>query len=226
MTELWIALLPILLAMLISPARTIAVILLLHTPKQALTAFTYVSGLVAAMMVQGVLFGFLFSFIGLTMDERGPELNVVVSVMFILVGIIMLTGAAKFFFQEEDDDKPPPAWLEKIEYLTPRAAFSTGFGWIMVSPKQWAFVLTAVAVIFTANLTPIQSLVNYFIFSVLIQLFYLLIIGIHLLIPQRSGAILDTLFIWIKDNFRPVVIVMFTGFGLFFLFKGISGLIP
>jgi hypothetical protein len=59
---------------------------------------------------------------------------------------------------------------------------------------------------------------------VLIQIFYLLIIGIHLLMPRRSGAILDALFNWIKDNFRPVVIVMFTGFGLFFLFKGISGL--
>ena len=94
----------------------------------------------------------------------------------------------------------------------------------MVSPKQWAFVITAVAVIYTANLNPIQSLVNYFIFSVLIQIFYLLIIGIHLLMPRRSGAILDALFKWIKNNFRPVVIVIFTGFGLFFLFKGISGL--
>ena len=136
----------------------------------------------------------------------------------------MLTIAVKFIFQEDDDDKAPPAWLEKIEYLRPRAAFSTGFGWIMVSPKQWAFVLTAVAVIFTANLSPLQSLVNYFIFSVLIQLFYLLIIGIHLLMPRRSGAILDAFFNWIKNNFRPVVIVIFTGFGLFFLFKRISGL--
>ncbi|HUV26729.1 MAG TPA: GAP family protein [Anaerolineales bacterium] len=103
--------------------------------------------------------------------------------------------------------------------------FTTTFAWIMVSPKQWVFVLTAVAVIFTANLNPIQSLVNYFIFSVLIQVFYLLIIGIHLLMPRRSGAILDTFFNWIMHNFRPVVIVIFTGFGLFFLFKGISELI-
>ena len=86
-------------------------------------------------------------------------------------------------------------------------------------------MLTAVAVIFTANLDPIISLVNFFIFSVLIQLFYLLIIGVHMLLPGRSEAILDTLFNWIKNNFRPVVIVIFAGFGLFFLFKGISGLI-
>ena len=120
----------------------------------------------------------------------------------------------KFIFKEEDDDKAPPAWLEKIEFLSPRDAFSTGFGWILVSPKQWAFVLTAVAVIFTANLEPIVSLVNFFIFSVLIQLFYLIIIGLHLLMPERSGAILDSLFAWIKNNFRPVVIENSTGFGL------------
>ena len=40
-----------------------------------------------------------------------------------------------------------------------------------------------------------------------------------------EGAMLDALFNWIKNNFRPVVIVIFTGFGLFFLFKGISELI-
>jgi len=225
MIELWLALLPILLAILISPARTIVVILLLHTPKGALTAFAFVCGMVSSMMVQGILFGFLLSFVGLTMDERGAELTAVVSVLFILVGIIMLTGAAKFIFQEEEDDKPPPAWLEKIEYLSPREAFSTGFGWLMVSPKQWAFVLTAVAVIFTENLNPIASLVNFFVFSVLIQLFYLLFIGIYLLMPKRSGVILDRLFNWIKNNFRPVVIILFAGFGLFFLIKGLSGLI-
>jgi len=63
MTGLWLALLPILLAMLISPARTIAVILLLHTPQGALTAFAYVCGMVTSMMVQGIIFGTLLSLV-------------------------------------------------------------------------------------------------------------------------------------------------------------------
>ena len=32
----------------------------------------------------------------------------------------------------------------------------------MVCPKQWVFVLTAVAVIFTANLIPLASLINFY----------------------------------------------------------------
>lgn len=87
----------------------------------------------------------------------------------------------------------------------------------MVCPKQWVFVLTAVAVIFTANLTPLASLINFFIFSALIQLTYFMIIGIHLIVPKRSDKILDGLYNWIKNNFRPVVIGFFSGFEIFFL---------
>jgi hypothetical protein len=71
MTDLWLALLPILLAMLISPSRTIAIILLLHTPKKALTAFAYVCGMITALMVQGVIFALLLTIVGLTLEERG-----------------------------------------------------------------------------------------------------------------------------------------------------------
>jgi hypothetical protein len=56
MSELRLALLPILLAMLISPARTIAIILLLHTPKKALTAFAYICGMIYLDDVAGAPF--------------------------------------------------------------------------------------------------------------------------------------------------------------------------
>ena len=94
----------------------------------------------------------------------------------------------------------------------------------MVSPKQWAFVLTAVAVIFTANLSVAASLLNFFVFSVLIQAVYFVLIAIYLLMPERSTAILDSLFNWLKGNLRAVVIIIFTGFGLFFFVKGFMGL--
>jgi threonine/homoserine/homoserine lactone efflux protein len=94
----------------------------------------------------------------------------------------------------------------------------------MVSPKQWVFVLTAVAVIFTANLSPFASLVNFFIFTALIQIVYFIIIGIHLALPKRSEKILNTVFLWLKKNLRMVAIIIFAGFGLFFVVKGVIGL--
>jgi threonine/homoserine/homoserine lactone efflux protein len=225
MTDLWLSLLPILLAMMISPARTLIVIMLLHTPRASFTAFAYVCGMLVSMMFQGILFGVLFSVVGLTMADSGPELTTLVSVLFVLIGCILLAGASKFIFQQPDGDKKAPAWLDKVEQANPSQAFKTGIGWLIVSPKQWAFVLTAVAVIFTAGLSPAASLINYLIFSILIQLVYFIIILINIIMPERSGAILDYIFSWIKENFKPVVIAVFGGLGLFFLIKGITSLL-
>lgn len=225
MAELWVDLLPVLLAMLISPARTLAVILLLHTPKRGATAFAYVLGMVSAMMVQGAALGLLMNVVGLTVERRGGDLSTVISILFVVTGIILLTGAAKFVLQVDDDDKAPPEWLAKAEVMSPAQAYKLGFGWLMVSPKQWVMVLTAVAVIFSAYLSPIASLVNFFIFTILVQTVFLIVIGIDVLIPERSQKILDALFVWIREHLRAVAITIFGLFGIFFVLKGLVGLV-
>ena len=84
------------------------------------------------MMTQGIIFGVLFSLIGLAAEGRSGTLEIVVSVLFVVAGIIMLVGALRFFFQDDEDDKPPPDWLGKLEGFTPRQAFNAGFGWQFV----------------------------------------------------------------------------------------------
>ena len=224
MADLWMNLLPILAVMFISPARTLAVILLLHTPKKGMTAFAYVVGMMCAMMAQGLLLGFLMTVVGLTVVSRGGDLMTVVSILFVVVGIILLAGASKFIFQD-DDDKAPPDWFEKIETMSPTQALKLGFGWLMVSPKQWVLVLTAVAVIFTAYLPPQVSAVNFFVFTLLVQTVFFVIIGLHTLMPNRSERILDALFVWLKRHLRAVAIGIFGFFGIFFLVKGFTGLV-
>lgn len=224
MSDLWLDLLPVLLAMIISPARTLAVILLLHTPKRGTTALAYVAGMICAMTVQGALLGLLMSVVGLTVERRGGDLLTVVSILFVVTGIILLTGAAKIFFQE-DDDKAPPEWLAKAKTMSPADALKLGFGWLMVSPKQWVMVLTAVAVIFSAYLTPLASLVNFFIFTLLVQTVFFLVIGVDVLMPKRSEKILDGLFLWIRTHLRAVAITIFGLFGIFFVLKGLAGLV-
>jgi hypothetical protein len=210
--------------MFISPARTLAVILLLHTPKKGVTAFAYVVGMISAMMVQGLLLGFLMSVVGLAVARRDGDLLTVVSLLFIVTGLILLVGVSKFIFQD-DDDKAPPGWLEKIEMMSPAQGLKLGFGWLMVSPKQWVLVLTAVAVIFSAYLPPAASIINFLIFTVLVQTVFFVIIAIHSLMPKRSQKILDALFDWLKRHLRAVAIGIFGFFGLFFLVKGFIGLI-
>jgi len=224
MNDMWINLLPVLFAMMISPARTLAVLLLLHTPRATATALSYVLGMVSAMMAQGAALGAAMSLVGLTGSDRSSDLSIFVGALFLVGGVILLAGAVKIATAPVAGGGSLASALEKLEHLGPSGAFKIGFGWIFASPKQWVFVLTAVAVIFTADLRPIGSLANYLVFTLLVQLAYFVIIGLYAVARDRVSPALDALFGWIRDHLRATAIGLFAGFGLIFLVKGLSTL--
>lgn len=224
MTEMWINLLPVLFAMMISPARTLAVILLLHTPRSSTTAISYVAGMTSAMMVQGAALGAAMSVVGLTGSDRSADLAIFVGTLFVVGGVILLAGAFKFATAPVSGNGSLASALEKLEKLGPGGAFKIGFGWIFASPKQWVFVLTAVAVIFTAQLSTIGSLANYFVFAILVQLAYFVIIGAFFIAKDQVSAALDAVFRWIKTHLRASAIGLFAFFGAVFLLKGLAEL--
>lgn len=225
MSDMWLSLLPIAIAMAVVPGRFLALILLLHSPKAVLTALAFVGGMASTMLIQGAAFALLFSLTGAFSGGEAGGPPVILSVLFLVVGILMLVGGLKQWLQGEDEDKPPPKWLDEIESFTPGKAFKLGLGWLFVSPKQWIFTLTAVAVIFAANLSLAASLINYLLFILIVLSLFLVLIAIYVVFPKRSAALLDGLFGWLKKNARAVLIAMFLLFGLFFFVKGLQGLL-
>jgi hypothetical protein len=219
---MWADLAPVLLAMMISPARTLAVIILLHTPRPKFTAVSYVMGMIAAMMVQGAALAVGMRLVGLTADERAAELATFIGALFVVGGIVLLTGAAKMATAEGGGQLA--SVLARLEQMGPGAAFKIGFGWIFASPKQWVFVLTAVAIVFEADLRPIGGVANYAVFSLLVQLAYFVIIGGFALAEERVGRVLDGVFGWIRAHLRPSAIGLFVFFGVLFLVKGFTSL--
>jgi threonine/homoserine/homoserine lactone efflux protein len=225
MTDMWIDLLPILFAMMISPARTLAVILLLHTPRSSATALSYVAGMISAMMLQGAALGAAMSLVGLTSPDRSADLTIFVGALFMVGGVILLAGAVKIATAPRSGGGSLSSLLERLENLEPGGAYKIGFGWILGSPKQWVFVLTAVAVIFTADLRPVGSITNFLVFTLIVQLAYFVIIAAYALARERVGRILDGVFEWMKGHLRGTAIAIFAGFGIIFLFKGLAELI-
>lgn len=224
MGDMWIELLPVLFAMMISPARTLAVIILLHTPRSTATAISYVLGMVSAMMIQGAAFGAGMTIVGLTSSDRSADLSVFVGALFIVGGVILLAGAAKIASAPTSGGGSLASALERLEQIDPSGAYKIGFGWIFASPKQWVFVLTAVSVIFTAQLRPLGSLANYLVFTLLVQIAYFLIIAAYAVARDRVNPVLDSTFRWIRANLRASAIALFAGFGVIFLLTGLSTL--
>jgi hypothetical protein len=224
MTDMWLDLLPLLFALMISPARTLAVIILLHTPRSTSTAFSYVAGMVSAMVVQGAGLGAAMSLVGLTSDDRSGDLSVFVGALFLVGGIILLAGAFKIAVAPASGGGSLASLLDRLERVEPAEAYKIGFGWLFASPKQWVFVLTAVAVIFEADLRAVVSLANFVVFTLLVQAVYFVIIGGFALARDRVGRVLDGVFGSIRAHLRPIAIGLFVGFGIIFLVKGLSSL--
>ena len=225
MTDMWLDLLPILFALMISPARTLAVILLLHTPRSATTSLSFVLGMVSAMMVQGAAFGAAMSLVGLSEAGRTRDLTIFVGTLFVIGGVILLVGAVKIATTPKSGGGSLSSLLERLENVEPAGAYKFGFGWLFASPKQWVFVLTAVAVIFAADLRPVISLANFLVFTLIVQLAYLLIIGAYVLAQERVGRFLDVVFKWLKGHLRGTAIAVFAGLGIIFLIKGLAALV-
>ena len=224
MVDLWVDLLPVLLAMMISPARTLAVIILLHTPRSTVTALGYVAGMVSAMMVQGALFGAAMSLVGLTDDTRADDLAVFLAALFVIGGLVLLVGAFKIATAPAAGGGSLASLLDRLEHIDPSGAFKIGFGWLFASPKQWVFVLTAVAIVVEADLRTIGSLANFALFTILVQAVYFVVIAGYAAARQRVEPALDNVFGWIKANLRTAAIGLFSTFGVIFLIKGLTSL--
>jgi hypothetical protein len=222
MSEMWADLVPVLLAMMISPARTLAVIILLHTPQSTTTALSYVLGMISAMMVQGAALGAAMSVVGLAAADRSTELEVFIGALFLVGSVVLFAGAFKIATAPTSGGGSLASALERLERVDSSGAYRIGFGWIFASPKQWVFTLTAVAIIFEAQLQPMGSLANYLLFAVLVQLAYFLIIGVYVIARDWATGILDAVFGWMRANLKTVAIGLFSGFGVVFLLKAVT----
>jgi threonine/homoserine/homoserine lactone efflux protein len=224
MSELWQDLLPIAVAMAITPGRLLALILLFHTERAVLTSLAFVGGMASNMLIEGLAFALIFSISGVFDTENGAGPPAILAILLLVMGVLLLVAAAKVIFHSEDEDKAPPKWLAEIDSFRPGSAYKLGLSWLFVSPKQWIFTLTVVGFIFAANLGPVTSLANYLLFILIVLALFFLLILIYIILGDRSQEFMDGLFKWLRKNAQTILVVVLIVFGLYFLLKGISAL--
>ena len=109
--------------------------------------------------------------------------------------------------------------------LSPLKAVGAGALFTAVAIKQWVFTLTALDLIQGAALTVVASAGLYLFFMLATQTLVLLPILVYAVAPQRSAKPLAAAQAWLERNNRPIVIGVSLVFGLWFLVKGVVGLI-
>jgi hypothetical protein len=222
MLEMWSTLAPLIIASAALPLQIIVTLLLARSSRRA--AFAWVAGMTVARLIQGILFGFVFS---------GPEAQSeatssgFVGGLLLVVSVLLYAGAIKKLLanqDNEDEDAPPPKWTVKVASMSPLAAFAAGAGYIAINGKLWIFTLTAIDAIEAAHLGPRRGFLMFLLFVALAQSASLTILLLATSSSNRSAAILDGLSAWLKRNARAVSVTLSLVFATWFLFKALGKL--
>jgi threonine/homoserine/homoserine lactone efflux protein len=145
-------------------------------------------------------------------------------VLLLVVGILMLITAYRKWKKEDDPDAPPPKWLAALGGLSALKAFGMGAAVVAISGKQWVFTLSAIGVLGKAHLGPPASIGLFVTYVLAAQAFGLIAVIAYALSPRRAGGALTATRGWLERNDRQVLTAVSLIFGLFFLYKGITGL--
>jgi hypothetical protein len=222
LSSVLVEVLPLMIGAAIAPVSIIIVLLLLSNQGGVLKGAAFVGGAFMLRLVQGIIFGYIFTSDPAATSETGG--NLIVSTLLVVIGILMLITTSKQWDKEEDPDAPPPGWLAALGGLSAPKAFGMGAALIALSAKQWVFTLSAIGVIGKAQLAPPASNGLFLLYVLVAQALGLIAVIAVAVVPRSAGKAVDHAREWLERNNRQIVVAFSLIFGLFFLFKGITGL--
>lgn len=214
-------LLPLTVAAAVLPVWIIMTLFLLRGPGGVRKASAFVAGAVGVRLLQGVLFGFVF---GSDDAAGGDQANTIKATLLLVVGILMLVAAYKKWRKEEDPDGPPPKWMSTLSGLSALKALGVGALLMAVAVKQWVFTLSALAVIDEGQLGLPAAILLFLIFVAGAQSLTVAPIVAAALSPARSEKLLDSAQAFLERHNRAITIAVSLLFGIWFAWKGITGL--
>jgi Sap, sulfolipid-1-addressing protein len=205
------------------PFYPIVVLVLLQGQGGLVKALAFVAGNIVVRLAQGVLFGIIFGVAFAANSEDGQRLGV--STLLLIVGILLLITAVKKWQKAEDPDAPPPHWMTAISDLSAVKAVGAGTLFVTIAIKQWVFTLSAIGVISEAGLGGAANIGLYLFYVLATQTLVLTPILACAVAPQQAARPLKAAQSWLERRNRVIVIAVSLVFGVWFLYKGVSGLI-
>ncbi len=217
-----VELLPIVLASMMLPAWIIITLLLLRGQGGVMKAGLFAAG---AILVRSLIIFLLhFVFASAADREDAESAGLISSALLMLVGGVLLIAAYKKWRKEEDPDGPPPKWMETLGSMTTPKAFGFGALFMLVAVKQWVFTLTAIAIVEEAKLPAGETLLAFVFFVLGSMALVLLPVILSAIAPKPAAQALEKTMGFLERYNRPITVGASLIFSVWFLFKGITGL--
>jgi hypothetical protein len=216
------AILPLAIAVTISPIPIIAEILLLFTKKPVANASAYLAGFVVG--VAAVLAGLVAIANAANLSESGPSKG---SATFqLLLGILLLVAAGRQFRGRPASGEiaPTPKWMQGISEFSPGKSLGIGAAIGAVNPKNIAVGVAAAVAISAGGLSGGQTVVSVVVYVLVAALGVAAPLALTLALRERAQTVLDGWKTWLGQNNSAVMAVLFLVFGVVLIGKGVAGL--
>jgi hypothetical protein len=213
---------PVMVAAAAVPFSPIIVLLLLLGEGGLRTAMAFVAGNATVRLLQGTLFGLTLGVASKAEAEEGS--SYIASTLLLIMGILLLISAYKKWRKEEDSDDPPQ-WMTTIRGFSPLKAAGAGALYVLLSPKQWVLTLTAISIIGESELSMAADVGLYLLFMFVALVLALIPIVMYAITPQQAAKPLQALQAWLTQHNRVILIAVSLIFGVWFLVKGVTGLV-
>lgn len=216
-------LIPFVLASAAVPIFVIVTLLLLLGEGGVVKASAFIAGVTLTRLVQGLLFGLLFSAAAAEDDAYDPRSGA--AIVMLLLGILLLVKAARTILKVDDEDAPPPRWMTAIPAWSAGKAFVIGAVWVAIAAKLWVFTLGAVEVIQEANLSTGQSAFVYVLFVVAAQSLGIIPVAAAAISPVRAEPVLARTSKLLEAHNKKIIIVVSVIFGIYFVASSLDKLL-
>ncbi|MCF6466826.1 GAP family protein [Nonomuraea sp. MG754425] len=212
-------LLPLALAVSISPVPIMAVILMLLGPRASGLSMGFLVGWVVGIVGATAVVVVLTRTIGLSASPGEP--SAAVSWVKLVLGLLMLGLAVKQWRSREQPGLP--GWMKAIDKLTPVKAAGLGIALSGVNPKNLMMCAAAGVTIAQGAAHEILLLV---VFTVLAACGIAVPVIVYAVAADRMRAPLDRLRNWLERNNATVMFVLLLVIGVVLSGKGLGGLLP
>ncbi len=214
-------LLPLAIAVTISPIPIIAEILLLFTERPVATASAYLVGfIVGVALVLGVL---VVVANAIDLSDSGPSKGA--GTLQLVLGILLLVAAVRRFRHRprEGEVAPSPTWMAGIASFTPGRSLGIGAAIGAANPKNIAVAVAGAAAISSAGLSGGQSIVSIAVYVVIAAAGVAAPLVVMVSLGDRAQGVLESWKAWLGANNATVMAVLLLVFGVVLVGKGIAG---
>ncbi len=217
------SILPLAIAVTISPIPIIAEILLLFTKKPVANAASYLAGFIVG--VAGVLA--ILAAVAATINlSAGSGPSEGASILQMALGVLLLAAALRQFRgrPEPGEEASMPKWMNGIAGFAPGKSLIVGVGIGALNPKNIIVGVAAAVAIASASLSTGQEVGAIAVYVLVAALGVAAPLVVTLAMGEKAQKILDSWKAWLGQNNAVVMSVLFLIFAVVLIGKGIAGI--